>query len=884
MINDLFYNSGPQLSPVTVMGCYFGSYNSDTSAVTFGDQKANLACESGWSNNQIIAEVPKDLSLNQTVAIAVHTAASQTTADNDVNFTVTAQCANGANVPASTGVPLLCDLYPGSGQNAADDGSIQGTKVAFYGGRFNSEKQNNFFSNSLSGEVIADDYQYNSDTKTEGRVPAGIKASGISYVKTGTEQCKSNALAFGIECGSVTDCAQGSYCVDGYCTQNACGGCTIGTAESTCGNQQGCYYNNDLGENCCTERPTIVAMSIQDGETAVCPNRKVQVEFSEPMAQYSAIKIKKINFNDTGDIVTPTEVPVTVTPDSNQAEILIIQPQAGWQVNTEYSLEIQSNPADESGLVALASGLAIKTGAKTIFFTTAGSQCKPAKIALTSKETGASDYTFYAPNTSTAFIASMLSADDQLLEPTADMGWQFVWSPYYDEERCDNAAWVELPTTTASVDAEGNVQSDASADEQIITSGSENGKNTSITVTATPLSGSNWQASDISAENQGKATISTFFCPSDQVWEYKDTNSGDNTRQNFRLIYCTGDTLPRLGIDDKPTIVAGGANDKFFRQYLFINQDNKEQAFGIRVFENKKHLSPAMWYKYNVPNPGSPQSIQLDGYEAVQDGSSYYVAASNIIGTSLYDNIYLFTFNDEKTIEQIKTQVLDNLLFNINGLDYSQCEASDKQKLVRDTKRINDMGTLQRLIDDYYDEHLKYPKPKSQAFGSYAEALTTSVWPSWQGALGNVLKQSIPEDVYNIFYATDADLATPWDAGLTPWIYTGENNNIKDCENIPAEGVYFDEAGTCWDDVNKTFYCPKESFTYLWKVDPTDIDHAQKGYLFARMEYLSTATDNYSTIDQDLMDACDGIPNAQCECYNYGSVGISGESWEVVAP
>lgn len=60
------------------------------------------------------------------------------------------------------------------------------------------------------------------------------------------------------------------------------------------------------------------------------------------------------------------------------------------------------------------------------------------------------------------------------------------------------------------------------------------------------------------------------------------------------------------------------------------NQVVSRDAIGLRVVPNPEHLSPLQWYNTNIKTKGSPQSMIVDGYEAVRDGRSVYVSAAKI--------------------------------------------------------------------------------------------------------------------------------------------------------------------------------------------------------------------------------------------------------------
>jgi hypothetical protein len=416
----------------------------------------------------------------------------------------------------------------------------------------------------------------------------------------------------------------------------------------------------------------------------------------------------------------------------------------------------------------------------------------------------------------------------------------------------------------------------ATSETQTVTSGEENDEVETLTSTATATVGWSGSLNDTS-------TLATFYCNEDESWEYIDEVDGANYvshsyPQHFRLIYCDTDDVPTL---NAPVINVGTSTDDWFLQYLFVNPDDEDQVFSIRVYENTEHLTPEEWYNQNVPDPDSASETTIDGYQAVRDGLTYYVSASNVDDDvdsdgidELYNNIYLLTFNDEDVLLDIADQIVEYTRFNWN-LSYAECDGSEKDKLVRDTKRVADIGTIVSLANDYYETNEEYPYPQSDEFGSYIEELTNSVWSSWQGALGNLLGSTLPEDPYNFFYASLDD--NPWDAGETPWDYSGDDA-IGECEYDPDNNEYFDEAGTCWDSFNNTFYCPENSHTYLWHVDPSNTDAAS---LYANLEYESADTEEYIN-SATTLDACTGTANSECGCFNYSvsSVLDPGGEWQ----
>jgi hypothetical protein len=61
------------------------------------------------------------------------------------------------------------------------------------------------------------------------------------------------------------------------------------------------------------------------------------------------------------------------------------------------------------------------------------------------------------------------------------------------------------------------------------------------------------------------------------------------------------------------------------------NQIVSRDAIGLRIVPNPEHFSPLQWYNKNITVKGAPQSLMVDGYEAVRDGRTVYVNAAKIL-------------------------------------------------------------------------------------------------------------------------------------------------------------------------------------------------------------------------------------------------------------
>lgn len=224
-------------------------------------------------------------------------------------------------------------------------------------------------------------------------------------------------------------------------------------------------------------------------------------------------------------------------------------------------------------------------------------------------------------------------------------------------------------------------------------------------------------------------------------------------------------------------------------------------AIAIRVMPNPNHYSPLRWYQEKGFS-GSPQSLEVDGYEAVRDGRAVYVNAVNVDYSSgyceeggqgcdesnpcsngsictpkLYTNIYLISYNqaaEDRTID-IFGQILSRWKFNTNldqdGRTGSVGQCSDpsvdvvfekkcridsdcsdsfcnslKAKIIRDAKRLADLADFRLAIENYQEENGFYPKLNA---GTYVQNISLSSWPSWQDNLGKELGVSLYSDPVN---------------------------------------------------------------------------------------------------------------------------------------
>ncbi|MFA5155085.1 MAG: hypothetical protein WC453_01495 [Patescibacteria group bacterium] len=243
------------------------------------------------------------------------------------------------------------------------------------------------------------------------------------------------------------------------------------------------------------------------------------------------------------------------------------------------------------------------------------------------------------------------------------------------------------------------------------------------------------------------------------------------------------------------------------------NQD----AIAVRVIPNPNHYSIARWYE-SQGFQGSPQSLLVDGYEAIRDGRTVYVNAANIDQdtNSIYSNIYLISYNQDpvpNTVD-ILGQIISHWKFNSNLTDStsprcsisalgcdtdldcpvdsfcvkagsssgyanscqlktakyclvdSDCPAnyfcdSLKSKVTRDLKRVGRLEEIKEALANFQKTNNRYPQLNS---GSYLSGHSLSVWPSWtQELLTNLaMPQSFQDPINRLGSCPGYDRQTCW--------------------------------------------------------------------------------------------------------------------------
>lgn len=321
---------------------------------------------------------------------------------------------------------------------------------------------------------------------------------------------------------------------------------------------------------------------------------------------------------------------------------------------------------------------------------------------------------------------------------------------------------------------------------------------------------------------------------------------------NFSTTYCrdagstgTDDDLPSLQINYVPP-TSLDATEGILRQYLFTygaeNPELQKDGIGIRVAANPLHLSPEDWYAWQG-FAGTPSSITVDGYKALKDGATTYIAAANTedAGETIYSNIYLISRNPDASpvTQQIYEKMVESLAFNVNlttdvsnicvqgndpnGYGTGQflvdgkiqaCStdadclkfasdthcASFKSKLARDTVRLADYQRMSRDIENYRARTGTYPKLDA---GTYLQGFSTTKWNSWTDQLAKDLGKKLPEDPVNTFLTCGRCSQSQSVCAVNSDCPSGQT-----CTAQTVAGATYDPVA-CWDSLKRQYICPK---------------------------------------------------------------------------
>ncbi len=846
---------------VTVGGCYFGETagkawflqspgtRDDDRQAAWPDASICPAPDNLWQDNQIIIEVPlndgkatqDDVTADGKIQVELP---DGTFADSPTDFHIT----NGSPTPD------ICAVTPTSGQAGVTAVSITGKNFddppTGEPGNFYDTHDATFYNN----QKVAGNASFWKSTNNLNPITVPVYATtdpdGPEILVT-TDKGSGNGYNFSVIPYGCTVCSVDTQCLPGE------GG---GGVKQGCGKQEGSY-------RCCANRPEVDPDRITPkNPPATCRNAQIGAGFrsaldaakSMPM-DASTINANTVLLEKRNNDGSYANVPLhdtqfgfpdassfTLTPDINLGNS-VPDP---LEKNTTYRVTIKGDPTRDgtpSG-VQSASGIGMN-GDLSWSFTTQDSDtmCELDHVLVTP-----SSLTFTNTGTGQSVTAQGYDRDGQLLYPIDNLyDWRWEWS--------------SQDGTVATV-------SNSDAPQQTVTPG----QNGATTITATAQAVTGWTGS---RKGTASVTVANCLSPWPNPLPYKDDTGSLATQ--FSTWYCRdqGTQPPLEAVHETHgdgTPVENDGKDSLIRQFFFEypiqnSQTHKNDIIGILVYENEQRLSPAAWYEKTFGKKSGPASFKVDGYDAVRDGTSTYVAGTNLANGKLYANVYVLGYNDDAGAEVLKifNEMLEHFTLNSNSEDfaYTGTDAATALQQVRlDTERYGDLKEYETAILTYQQKTGAAPLLTS---GTYLSGMSTSVWPSWTQTFGSELQTYAPEDAVTLTDPVNT-LAPPTTACSTKTnqqcVTDGECPNNGTCGAYgPACLPPYDQA-TCWDEAGKKFQCPADSHIYTYQSQATE-----QGFdLFAHFDYLGPGTWATTYADNKL-NPCSG--NSSCACFTFNLHG-----------
>lgn len=350
-----------------------------------------------------------------------------------------------------------------------------------------------------------------------------------------------------------------------------------------------------------------------------------------------------------------------------------------------------------------------------------------------------------------------------------------------------------------------------------------------------------------------------LISPTSAVWA-----PFENNRFNFSFWYCADARSPLSLEDDLPLFVEvvttsprestdDPTDDIIERTFFFSDDDSTDDAVGVQIFLNELRLSPRAWFAQQFgTQPVQYENTTIDGYDAITNGTTYYVDALNVayaenadgdvVVSNIFSNIYQFTINENASDDtrDVFAQIMENLVFNTNMTDWGYCLnpgslgrrslssqddinddfacvsdfncmdsagialegtngvcSNNRTALFRDIERLEDVSGIQMLLTDYSFSQPDGSYPTLEA-GTFSPRYTVSRWGSWGSFIGGA---PIPRDPLNL-----------WTQCGGPTV----NQQV------------------CYDDSLTLFHCPAELSVYEYSVS----EDGQAYSLHANLEFL----------------------------------------------
>ncbi len=508
------------------------------------------------------------------------------------------------------------------------------------------------------------------------------------------------------------------------------------------------------------------------------------------------------------------------------------------------------------------------------------------------------DKHFYStPNTEANFRAVAESTSGQLITAIAGVyDWEWFWTPSAD------SIFAIVPDEVTS----------GTAPNRTISSTELQGSKT-IGAHATVIADVDTEDNQVGQVFTGTADLTSFFCenpwPPRDNYPFQDEEGNDDGTTsgefnglsmagtgasgdqyfNYEMGYCADSGLSGTTIDDLPYLkpfvfntVDGLPDAENLKRILFFNDIN-DDVIGLQIFKTEDAVnildkeSLNEWFARKIGIVSGFSQASVDGYDALTNGSNYYVSFINTIegptGHEIYNNIFVFSINEnaQQNTYNVFDQLINSLKFNSNLSDDLYCEGAtsvlcftdfdcmdtlgnatgtppgsgvclaDKTKMKRDWSRLETISIAQRALNSYVSSTGRAPELKT---GTYIPGKTRSVWPSW-GNLGQGIGSGIGVDPINAWTSCSYCHVPGTPISGTEQLCAAD----EDCTGTGEICVAIDSQ-TCWDEINSRFICPAQSSIFGYKFDSATLDYE----FYANLEYFnSDDLENFVDVDHFRM-------------------------------
>lgn len=627
-------------------------------------------------------------------------------------------------------------------------------------------------------------------------------------------------------------------------------------------------------DSCCYARPRVLTETAlpASGSAAVCRNALITIEFNEQIdpATVNTSTVRLFVQSATADACTKNGGTVIaqslINPDDpwyRRAWFTMVNEVRGWfdaapayaAVNCGYyfNAELADLQNIGSGSVGVRSKLFITPtellGEKQVYtveitqavrnmmgvriaeaytwkFTTSKTLCTLAAVDV---EPATHVFTSTGPSSNANMIATAYAKQGNDFTPivsTSKYAWSWAWKVTHADR-----AVITSQNNTKAVAAPGPKRGE-----------------TTIRATATVTTDLISPAPTTGGSLQGFGALVNANC--DVPWPDATTKIGNNPvsfpyadrDMHFSLWYCRGNlpttdtpapkVLPAFQLYRPTEKVTAGTE---LLSSLLLRHPSAGDAIGLRVYSNVEGLSPMDWYAKQGFS-GKPSETTLAGYEAIQDGTTYYIAFVNVSNptgsyvwpetihprnrNSKYVNILAISHNQDATPETkaVFAQLLENLKFSTNieakwnqgvcavvgangavgqttfGTNPArEISCSSRLDCVNNKEKIAVPAAVECLA---FNEQLsrdamrwsdlreiqgavtgfkaQYGSAPTLGQGTYVPSMAVSAWDSWNTVFGKQIgDSSLPQDPINAFAAgCEGDAATCWNGATSKYMCT----------------------------------------------------------------------------------------------------------------